>query len=319
VPLNYDTLTAITEKYLMKPLVDNVFNATVLLKKLSADADPAPGGEKLKQPLIYAENNAAGSYSKYDILSTQPSEIITAALYAWKQVYCTVTIAGIEEAMNSGSLAVMNLLKSRMQVAELTLKKIITSQLFGDGSGNGGKDITGLGAAIDDGVNVATYGEIDRTTYTWWKAKRYANGGVARKPTLALMQTAYGSISDDTEFPDLIVTTQTIWDWYWSQLTPQQRYENEQRSANIGFRHLMFNQTPIVVDKACPAKKMYMINSKYLKLRPHTDNAKKFKQTGWKRPTNQDAAVQQLLWYGNLACSNCSKQAVIEDLDPAAA
>lgn len=317
MPLNYDELTATTEKYFMKPLVNNVFNATVLLNRLSRDADAAPGGEKLKQPLLYAENQAAGSYSKYDLLSTQPSETITAALYDWKQLYCTVTIAGIEEAMNSGALAMLNLLKTRMQVAELTLKKIITSQLFGDGTGNNGKDITGLLAAVDDGTNVAIYGEIDRTTNIWWKAKCYANGGVDRAPTLTLMQTAYGSISDDTEFPDLIVTTQTIWDWYWSQLTPQQRYENEQRSANIGFRHLMFNQTPMIVDKACPAKRMYMLNTKYLKLRPHVENAGKFKQTGWKKPPNQDAAVNQLLWYGNLTCSNCSKQAIIKDLVPA--
>lgn len=315
--LNYDALTATTEKYYLKPLADNVFAATVLLNRLSKDADPAPGGEKLKQPLIYAENQAAGSYSKYDLLNTQPSDEITAALFPWKQIYCTVTLSGIEEAMNRGALAVLNLLKSKMQVAELTLKKIITAQLFGDGSGNNGKDITGLGAAVDDGVNVAVYGEIDRTTYTWWKAKRYANGGVARPPTLALMQNAYGSVSDDTEFPNLITTTQTIFDWLWSQLTPQQRYENEQRSANVGFRHLMFNQTPVIVDKACPVKKMYVLNTKYLKLRPHEDNAGKFKFTGWKKPVNQDAVVGQLLWYGNLACSNCSKQAVIEDLEPA--
>ncbi|MEW6171861.1 MAG: phage major capsid protein [Bacillota bacterium] len=316
MPLNYDALTTTTEKYYLKPLVDNVFNATVLLRKLSADADPAEGGEKLKQPLIYAENSAAGSYSKYDILSTTPSDELTAALFAWKQLYCNVSISGLEEAQNRGARAVLNLVKSKMQVAELTLKKLMTTQLFSDGTGNSGKDITGIHAAIDDGTNVATYGEIDRTTYTWWKAKRYANGGVDRVPTLTLMQTAYGSISDDTEFPDLIVTTQTIWDWYWAQLTPQQRYENEQRSANVGFRHLMFNQTPIIVDKACTAKRMYMINTKYLKLRPHEENAGKFRQTGWKKPTNQDAAVNQMLWYGNLTCSNCSKQAVIEDLAP---
>ena len=66
----------------------------------------------------------------------------------------------------------MQLLESKMQIVEETLKATVTSQLYGDGTGNGGKDLTGLGAAI---AATGTYGGISRDTYAWWRAKVVTN------------------------------------------------------------------------------------------------------------------------------------------------
>ena len=44
----------------------------------------------------------------------------------------------------------------------------------------------GLPGAVDDGTNLVTYGNINRTTNPWWQSKRYAAGSASR---LAILLT----------------------------------------------------------------------------------------------------------------------------------
>ena len=37
----------------------------------------------------------------------------------------------------------------------------------------------GLNGAVDDGTNLVTYGNINRTANTWWQSKVYSAGSVA--------------------------------------------------------------------------------------------------------------------------------------------
>jgi hypothetical protein len=54
--------------------------------------------------------------------------------------------------------------------------------------------------------------------------------------TLAGLQTAYGACWFGNEHPDLIVTTQTIWNIIWNKILPQQRFMEESSDvAKIGF------------------------------------------------------------------------------------
>ena len=59
-----------------------------------------------------------------------------------------MTISGLELIQNAGREQMIDLLAGRVQVAEARLRNAISAGLYGDGTGNGGKDITGLQAAI---------------------------------------------------------------------------------------------------------------------------------------------------------------------------
>ncbi len=48
-----------------------------------------------------------------------------------------------------------------------------TPRLFGDGTANGGKSITGLGAAVPIVTTTGTYGGINRATATIWRTTTY--------------------------------------------------------------------------------------------------------------------------------------------------
>src|SRR5690606_15244617 len=315
--LNYDALTATTRKHYLPTLVDNVFNATPLLQYLRRKQKPAPGGTKLVQPLIYAANTSRGSYRGYDILDVAPTDEITAAEFEWKQLYVSLTISGLEEAVNRGTAAVLNLLESKMEIARMSLIEEFSKQLWGDGTGNNGKDITGIRAAIDDGSNVAVYGGIDRTQYSWWKSQYNDNGGSPRPLTLGLINSMITACSRGADTVDLIVTTPTLWDALWELLQKQQRYEAV-RVADTGFDEIRFRGRSVIYDDDCPDGTIWFINSKYLTLRPHVEYTN-FKDTGWKKPTNQDAAVMQILWMGNLTNSNCRRHGVLWNVEPPAA
>lgn len=313
--LNYDALTATTRKHYIPTLVDNVFNATPTLQYLSRKAKTAPGGEKLVQPLIYASNTARGSFRGYDVLQVAPTDEITAAEYDWKELYVTLTISQREQAQNRGTAAVLNLLESKMEIARQSLTEMFSQQLFGDGSGNNGKDIDGIVAAIDDGSEVDDYGGIKRSENPWWMAQVDDNGGVDRELSLGVINRMITRTTRGSDRPDLIVTTDVLWDSLWELLQQQQRYEAV-RVADTGFDEIRFRGRSVIYDDDCPEGHMYFINSKYLQLRPHVEY-KNFKDSGWKKPVNQAAAVMQIFWMGNLTSSNCRRQGVIKNLIPA--
>jgi hypothetical protein len=58
-----------------------------------------------------------------------------------------------------------------------------------------------------------------------------------------------------------------------------------------------------------PANHAYFINTNYLELVTHRDADLEIMDE--MRPVNQDGAVVQILWMGNLVCSNRAQQAVI--------
>lgn len=154
-------------------------------------------------------------------------------------------------------------------------------------------------------TGTGTYAGIERLTdATWWKAKQTA---LSDYISLEAMQSMYGDLTDGEERPDIIVTTQDVWDDLWELLTPIQRATSGQRSIDYGFRMIEFNGTPVVVDAQCTAGYMYFLNSRYLNLYPLAGYEDP-KWTGFKEPLNQDMIVGQFIFKGNILCTNCRYQ-----------
>ena len=59
--LDYNQVTAISEKYFLKKLADNIFDSNPLAKRAKKNFyRPVDGGEKIMMPLEYAELTASG-------------------------------------------------------------------------------------------------------------------------------------------------------------------------------------------------------------------------------------------------------------------
>lgn len=295
------TLLATTVANYRKTLTDNVFQARPLTYFLmdKGRIRMLNGGTNIVEPLIYGENTTVASYSGYDTISLTPQSGITAAEFDWKQYAASVAISGIEEAKNNGEQAMVNLLEAKIMQAEESMKEGFNSMFFGDGTGNSGKDWSGLGNLIESGNSV---GGINGATETWWNSYEQNTAGAL---TLAQMTTAYNTVSVGNDHPDMLLTTQTLFEKYESLLQPQLRY-TDTKTADAGFQNLLFKAAPVAYDVDCPAGNMFFLNSKYLTLVGHSD--KWFEVTPFVRPENLDARYSVIMCYGNLTIRNRKRQ-----------
>ena len=298
---NFDNLLTTTLANYRSTLTDNVFTARPLTYKLMENGRirMLNGGTKIVEPLIYGQNSTVGSYSGYETLSLTPQEGISAAEFEWKQYAASIAISGIEEAKNNGEQEIINLLEAKIMQAEESMRESFNQMFFADGTGNSSKDWNGLGNLVESGNTV---GGINSSTYTWWASKE-DNDAVAL--SLADMSSLYNNVSVGNDHPDLLLTTQTLFEKYEALLQPQLRY-TDAKTADAGFQNLLFKAAPVVFDASCTAGIMYFMNSKYITLVGHS--GKWFQQTAFVRPEDLDARYALIMCYGNLTCRNAKKQ-----------
>ena len=298
---NFDNLLTTTLANYRKTLTDNVFTARPLTYTLMEKGRirMLNGGTKVVEPLIYGLNDTVGSYSGYDSIALTPQEGISAAEFEWRQYAASISISGIEEAKNNGDAEIINLLEAKIMQAEESMREGFNTMFFGDGTGNSSKDWNGLDNLVD---NTGTVGNIDSSTYTWWKSYKEDTAGAL---TLAQMATAYNSVSVGNDHPDTLLTTQTLFEKYESLLQPQLRY-TDTKTADAGFQNLLFKAAPVMYDTGCTAGTFFFLNSKYLTLVGHSD--KWFSQTSFISPEDTDARYALIMCYGNLTVRNRAKQ-----------
>jgi len=300
---NFDALLSTTLANYRDQLTDNVFSDRVLTNHLMTKGRirMLNGGTKIVEPLIYGTNSTVSSYSGYDSISLTAQTGITAAEYEWKQYAASIAISGIEEAKNNGEQEIINLLEAKIMQAEESMREGFNDMFYADGTGNSGKDWNGLGNIVEAS---GTVGNINRATAgnEYWRSYEENTAGAL---TIAQMATAYNTVSVGSEHPDVILTTQTLFEKYESLLTPQLRY-TDTKTADAGFQNLLFKAAPIMYDVHCTAGVMYFLNTKYLTLVGHS--SKWFQQTEFIRPEDLDARYALILTYGNLTCRNRKKQ-----------
>lgn len=299
--LTYNQITAITHTKILPKMVDNIFNSNLLLKRLKAKEKPQTGGDKITVPVAYAETASSGWYQGAETLSTVDNEQMTSAAFEWKQLYANITISRRDELRNSGDAAILNFVKSKVQIAEKTIRQKLSTALYNLGTDS--KQIQGLRLLLSTSN---TYGGIDQSTYSWWQANV---DSTTTTLTLAAMQSMFGDCGEGTEYPDLLVGDQDMFDRYHALLLPQQRFASEME-ASAGFKTLLFNGVPVVVDASASAGDLFFLNLEYLDLYPHKDE--NFVMEPFAKPINQNVKSGKIYWMGNLGASNARRFGLLD-------
>ena len=308
---NFDAILSTTLANYRDQLTDNVFTARPLTYHLmdKGRIRMVNGGTKIVEPLIYGQNSTVKPYSGYDSIDLTPQDGISAAEFEWKQYAASIAISGIEEAKNNGEQEVINLLEAKIMQAEESLREGFNQMFFGDGTDtlgaggtNSGKSWNGLGNLIESGNTVGGINSATGQGNDWWRSYEENTAGAL---TLAQMATAYNTVSVGNDHPDMILTTQTLFEKYESLLQPQLRY-TDTRTADAGFQNLLFKSAPVTYDVHAPSGTMFFINSKYISLVGHSE--KWFANTPFVRPENMDARYALIMCYGNLTVRNRKKQ-----------
>lgn len=315
---NISDMIATTIESRTRQIADNVTDNNAMLKTMQKKGKikPFSGGTKIYQELSFAENGNAGFYSGYDLLPVNPQDVLSAAEYDIKQAAVPVIISGLEQLQNAGKEQMIDLMESRLEVAESSMMNILCASLYSDGTGTGGKEITGLNAAVPLANTTGTYGGINRATWTFWRNQ--IQDAASTATIQADMNALWANLVRGVDRPDLIVMDNTTWEAYVASLQAQQRF-NQADVGDLGFPTLKFMGTDVVLDGGiggnCPAGTAFFLNCKYLHYRPHRNRNMVPLSPNRRYSTNQDAEVQILAWAGNLTCSGAQFQGRL-DVNP---
>jgi hypothetical protein len=200
----------------------------------------------------------------------------------------------------------------------------IGAGIYSDGTGNSGKDITGLALAVSAAPSSGTYGGINRANWSFWRNVAFdatTDGGAAA--TSANIQSYMNRVAIQlvrgSDRPDIIVAGNNYYRFYLESLQAIQRITSE-ASAGAGFTSLKYFgagfNCDVFLDGGIGGQlntnRMYFLNTKYLKFRPHRD--RNFVPIGGDRQSvNQDAIVKLIGWAGNITCSAARQQGVLSD------
>jgi hypothetical protein len=307
-------------------LADNLTNNSPLLQRLKSKGNVRPfsGGNVILEEIMYNDTttNNVNSYSGYELLNISPDSPISAAQFAIAQYAGAVSMSGLEMLQNAGKEQIIDLLDGRMKVTEARLINRINGDLFLDGTGNGGKNLTGLASAVPDAPTSGTYGGIDRATWSFWQSQKYSgvtDGGAAVSAAniIPYMTTLALKLVRNQDKADLIVADSTYYSLYVNALQAIQRVTSE-TDAGAGFASLKFygggTSADVVmaggIGSAATAAHMWFLNTDYIFFRPHSD--RNFVPIGGERQAvNQDAVVKLYGWAGNLTCSGSQFQGVL--------
>jgi hypothetical protein len=317
-------IVATTIQSRSRKIADNVTRNNAILARLSqrGKVRTFSGGNVILEELSFAENPNAGFYSGYDLLPVAAADVISAAEFQIKQFAVPVVISGLEQLQNAGREQMIDLMEARINVAEATMANQLSTSIYSDGTGNGGKEITGLNAAVPTAPTSGTYGGINRATWSFWRSGKFnatSDGGAALSSAniQTYMNAMWSRLVRGSDRPDLIVADNTMWAFYMGSLQPQQRF-TDPSSANLGFPSIKFMDADVVLDGgiggAAPAKTSFFLNTKYLSWRPHAQRNMVALSPDRRYSINQDAEVQILAWAGNLTCSGAQFQGRLFDV-----
>lgn len=301
-------INAITKQKFIPKLVDNVMlsNALLMYMQKNGGFETQDGGQDIRVPVRYARFSSRGWYSGSESQNTAYNEKKTALVFDWKQYYGNISISGLDQLKNAGDSKVIDHVKSEVESMEEDIKDGFGTGMYSNGTTDP-KSIVGLRAFLSTS---ATYGGISQTSESWLASNIDATTTTL---SLAKMQERYELARIGKEAVDVILTTETLYNSYWSKLQPQQRFADSD-TANAGFKNLLFNGAAVMQDDYCPSSHMIFLNTKFIKLYSHSERKFPGKYVDFDKPIGQDAQVASFLWAGALVCSSPRLQAAMTAL-----
>ena len=307
---NLSEIVTTTLRNRSRTLSDNVSNHNALLRRLRENGNQTSvTGRDIVRELEYADNGTVQFYSGYESLDVSPSDVLSAAVFDYKQLAGNVTISGLEQIKNSGTEAIINLLEARINVLEKSMMNSLSTSIYSDGTGSSGKEVGGLQLIVAD-AGTGTVGGINSSTFTFWQnAQTTATSNAFSVANVqADMNTIYLSLVRGADSPDLVMAGTNAYTAFLGSLQAIQRITSDDL-ANSGFTSLQYLNSDVVFDSACNTNRMYFLNTDYLRL--EVAAARDFVPGEAKMSVNQDAMVTPMFWSGNLTCSNRALQGVI--------
>ena len=271
-------------------IVDTVLRSNVFLQILLSEKKSRFIGKNKVVNIKYRKQGNGGSFSGLDTFATNFIDttlqlVFTPSFYEQPMVF-----AGTDLSIAKSPEAITDYYITRGQEVAQEMADGIGTMLYGDGTGNSGKDFLGLKAIVDDGTLVATYGGLNRGTYTeaafaggldpsrtGFGVGSLIGGNVKSSVgtlTLDILDSGYRAAWSGNFKPTIIVTTKDVYrilEKLFQPVTNMQmvKYETDKLTstkgvvplmAQQGYASLYYKGMPVLVDEKCPTGYLFMLN-----------------------------------------------------------
>ena len=268
----YNELTYVTRRAFIPKLVVQLYNSTPLMAALIANSQQASGGVSSVTVPVQGSQFVNAQWSDYSGSFAQPAVQQGAfnAEFNLKLMIAPVPFLGMEGAVQQDH-AIIPLIEARMNDATNVMMDAMATALYNNTTNT--QQFIGLPAAVSSS---GTYGNISRSTYTWWQSKAYAAGSV--NPTRQnVLQYISGTVKNGAEVPSFGVCGFGTWtllaqDYVGQEqyvITPGSGFDADGNGPQAAFRALMVAGVPIYPDPYCPEGTLYLLNTNYLSLYIH--------------------------------------------------
>lgn len=291
---------------------DQIFNGDPLFAFLNAKGakQTLPDGADIKVNLRYGKNTNTLSYSGDDTLTAAKTQTVGQAIYNWRNYSTAIYVNNDEMLKNRGKSAIVNLWADKTQEAVDSLQDDMTVDIYGDGTGNAGKDILGLGALVS---TTGILGGIDRATETWWRAQvKDVTGATVLTTDMVrnMTNTVRGPGGDPQKQGrvDLILMPQNLYEKWESLYEGKIHLDGSDLTlGKLGFDALKYKGAEVTWSPNVPAGTIYFLSSAFMGLRVMEGRDFAFSDVIDGLGNNKDSKKAFILWMGQLVCSNCRR------------
>ncbi len=311
-----DTLYTSTWQSVKKQVTDTIFTATPFFYEMykGENIEREDGGRFIEEPLMYGKNSTIAWISKGGTISIADVDPLTSTIWNWRNLAGSVVRMWADDMANSGVHKKVDMMNAKIENLRLSLIDTLETNLFTAQSGDA---ISGLPDIVESNVPASqskSPGGLSKSTYDWWRNQCFVSTGSFAAYGKSDMRTMYNNCSIGNDHPNLILTEQTVFEFYEAEAEDIQRI-NDSAAANLGFQTFKYKGANMYFSPQCATGDMYFLNLKYLKLK--LDSKADFDMTEWKVIPNQLDRVAQIVSRMELVCRNCRMQGLIKTITTA--
>lgn len=305
-----------------KEVQDIVYNATPLTRILRDQGRISvkrAGGPELRIPIEFDKLQAQW-FTGYDKIEITPKELLNSAVFNWSRVVGMFSLTGTELLFTRGEEEQIDLMEFYINAAEKSVKEEFETSMIGDGTGQGGRQMIGLGGAIPIVANAGTYGGISRVDVANWRTSSFQattdfpDIGTTWDSTTArpILERIALNRSRNNQYPDLWIFDSLSYQAVSASFVAHQRLMSE-RAARLGFAGLAYHTPAGLVDlvaaggvgNVMPTNTAFGIDTTSLAIYEFPGQSfVPFHPGDGIRPINQDAIAQGIVWSGQLVLEN---------------
>lgn len=258
--LSIDEANAVSRKWYDKNMYQQVYDDDPFLAILKGKNKIAvSGGTQIQWGVRTSQLNQANFVGPRQQVSLNSAETRTAAVLDWGYLVANTTIHWDERVKNDGPEAIVNLLGDKAKELAEDWKEKLSDVIWGTDTTH----ISPLAQIVDSSTS---YGGIATSDAASWASTEDSSTTVltlfgSGSLTYMRNQATFGK-----NMPTHHFTTRDLVSKYESLLQPQQRYESDQKTVDMGFMNVLFYGRPVVGSPFVPAGDWYGLDMDAIEL-----------------------------------------------------